>query len=338
MILVTGGTGLLGSHLLYFLLQEHDTVRAIYRETSNREKLKQIFMYYTSEISEVEKIYNRIEWVQADINTIPELEVAFKGITHVYHAAALISFDPKDFRKLKKTNIEGTANVVNLCLIHNIKKLCYVSSIVTLGSTVDSSLIDEENDWNPEAHNNVYGITKYGAEMEVWRGTQEGLDAVIVNPGIVFGEGFWNTGSGVIMNIGSRGIPIYTGGGVGLVDVKDVVNAMQQLMQSEIINNRYILVAQNITYKDLMTKLAEVFNKKPPYKPIAKCKLMAFSKVDWFFNLVFRTRRKLLKATVNSLYDSSFYDNSKIKKDLDFKFIPFEETLNRVVARYKSES
>ncbi|GEQ84574.1 NAD-dependent epimerase [Patiriisocius marinistellae] len=338
MILVTGGTGLVGSHLLYFLLQEHNAVRAIYRESSDREKLKQIFSYYSSEISEIEKMYSRIEWVVANINDIPALETAFKGITRVYHAAAFISFNSKDFRKLKKINIEGTANIVNQCLLHKVEKLCYVSTIATLGSTVDSSLINEKSDWNPEAKNSVYAITKYGAEMEVWRGTQEGLNAVIVNPGVIFGEGFWSTGSGIIMNIGSRGIPIYTSGGVGLVDVRDVVSVMIKLTQSEIKNERYILVSKNIFYKDLMTTLALAFNKKPPRKSIQKWKLMMVSNVDWFFNLIFRTKRKLLKATVHSLYDTSFYDSSKVKNELVLNFIPFEDTLSRVTESYKIES
>lgn len=335
MILVTGGTGLVGSHLLYFLLKENDTVRAIHRKSSNINSVKKVFSYYT-ETSE--ELFKRIDWVEADIIDVPALTEAFKGITHVYHAAAYISFNPKHYRKLKKANIEGTANVVNLSLLHKVKKLCYVSSIATLGKTDDGTLITEETHWIPEENNNVYSITKYGAEMEVWRGTQEGLDAVIVNPGVIFGSGYWNSGSGVIVKMADKQIPFYTSGGVGMVDVQDVVSIMIQLMKSNIVNQKYILVGKNIYHRELLSELAVLLHKKPPRKSIAKWKLVVFSNLDWFFNKIFRTKRKLLRPTVDSLYKTSFYDASKITTDLNFQFTPYRETLRRVAENYSKDS
>lgn len=337
MILVTGGTGLVGSHLLYSLLSKGLEVRAIHRESSTFKKVKKVFNYYT-DASNAEMLFNKINWHSASLNDIPLLSDAFIGITKVYHCAAYINFDPKRYNTLKKTNIEGTANIVNLSITYKVKKLCYVSSIATIGNTIDGSLINEETDFNPDENNNVYSLTKYGAEMEVWRGTQEGLDAVIVNPGVIFGSGFWNTGSGVIMNIGFRGIPIYTPGSVGVVDVLDVVTAMTSLMESSIKNERFILVGKNPSYKELLTLLAKHFGKKPPHKSIAKWKLNAVSKIDWLFHTLFKTRRKLLKPTVDSLYTTNEYDGSKIEKTLGFKYTPFNDTLARVIPRYKSES
>ena len=335
MILVTGGTGLVGSHLLYFILKENDTVRAIHRKSSNINSVKKVFSYYT-ETSE--ELFKRIDWVEADIIDVPALTEAFKGITHVYHAAAYISFNPKHYRKLKKANIEGTANVVNLSLLHKVKKLCYVSSIATLGKTDDGTLITEETHWIPEENNNVYSITKYGAEMEVWRGTQEGLDAVIVNPGVIFGSGYWNSGSGVIVKMADKQIPFYTSGGVGMVDVQDVVSIMIQLMKSNIVNQKYILVGENIYHRELLSELAVLLHKKPPRKSIAKWKLVVFSNLDWFFNKIFRTKRKLLRPTVDSLYKTSFYDASKITTDLNFQFTHYRETLRRVAENYSKDS
>ncbi len=335
MILVTGGTGLVGSHLLYFLLKENDTVRAIHRKSSNINSVKKVFSYYT-ETSE--ELFKRIDWVEADIIDVPALTEAFKGITHVYHAAAYISFNPKHYRKLKKANIEGTANVVNLSLLHKVKKLCYVSSIATLGKTDDGTLITEETHWIPEENNNVYSITKYGAEMEVWRGTQEGLDAVIVNPGVIFGSGYWNSGSGVIVKMADKQIPFYTSGGVGMVDVQDVVSIMIQLMKCNIVNQKYILVGKNIYHRELLSELAVLLHKKPPRKSIAKWKLVVFSNLDWFFNKIFRTKRKLLRPTVDSLYKTSFYDASKITTDLNFQFTHYRETLRRVAENYSKDS
>jgi len=193
MVLVTGGTGMVGSHLLYFLLKENTKVRAIYRKDSDIKAIKKVFALYTNE---VDMFFNKIEWVKANIIDIPALTLAFQNVTHVYHCAAIINFDPSKYKVLKKANVEGTANVVNLCLANNVKKICYVSSVATLGKTLNNQPINEETHWNPDDKNNVYAITKYGAEMEVWRGTQEGLDAVIVNPGVIVGTSPDGDGNG----------------------------------------------------------------------------------------------------------------------------------------------
>ena len=331
MILVTGGTGLVGSHLLYFLLKDNQTVRAIHRKSSNLAAVKEVFSYYTSDF---ETLFNRINWVEADITEIPSLSEAFKDITHVYHAAALISFNPKHYYRLKKANIEGTANVVNLCLINKVVKLIHVSSIVTLGAAQKEGLISETTEWNPEEENSVYGISKFGGEMEVWRGTQEGLNAVIVNPGIILGSGYWNSGSGVILKSVVKGIPFFTSGGIGIVDVQDVVKAMILLMQSSVNNQSYVLVGKSIYYKELLSELALHLSKKPPKKKAPKWLLMLFSRVDWLVSIVFRKKRSLLKATVRSLYKISFYDTSKIETDFNFSFTPYKETLTRVAKNY----
>jgi len=335
MILVTGGTGLVGSHLLYFLLKSNTTVRAIHRKSSDLVSVKKIFSYYTEDS---ENLYKKIEWVEANITDIPALTAAFKGITHVYHAAAYISFDPKHYYKLKKSNIEGTANIVNLCIANDVQKLCHVSSVATIGTPIDNGLATEKTDWNPEEKNSVYGITKYGAEMEVWRGTQEGLDAVIVNPGVILGEGYWNSGSGAIFKQAAKGVPFYFGGGVGTVDVKDVVAIMLILMKSTVKNERYIVVSNNVSYKELLTAISLKLNKKPPKKEAPQWILYLLSGLDWFSSVIFRTKRKLLKATVHSLYKKSFYDNSKLISQLAYDFIPFDETVGRVAKAYSIES
>tara|TARA_R110000851_G_scaffold61343_5_gene141224 strand:+ start:8156 stop:9244 length:1089 start_codon:yes stop_codon:yes gene_type:complete len=337
MILVTGGTGLVGSHLLYFLLKENKQVRAIHRKSSDLQTVKKIFGYYVNE-TEAEILFNKIEWQEANITEIPALTDAFKDITYVYHAAAYISFDPKNYKKLKKANIEGTANIVNLCLANSVKKLCYVSSVATLGTALNGAPITEETHWNPEEKNNIYSITKYGAEMEVWRGTQEGLDAVIVKPGVILGEGYFNSGSGVIIKMASKGIPFYTDGGMGVVDVQDVVKAMIQGMQASVKNTSYILVGDNVLYKKLLTVIATKLNLKSPKKRVPKWILMVFSKFDWFISKLFGTKRTMLKDTVNSLYTVSNYSSSKIETELNFQFTPISETLDRVVNRYSMES
>ena len=335
MVLVTGGTGLVGSHLLYFLLKKGLPVRATHRRNSDLEAVRRVFEYYTDE---PDMLFTKIEWVEANITDIPALEDAFRGVTQVYHSAAYISFHPKHFQKLKKANVEGTANVVNMCLRHKVKKLCHVSSIATFGSTLDGSLITEETSWNPEEDNNVYAITKYGAEMEVWRGTQEGLDAVIVNPAVILGSGYWNSGSGAIVKMAARGNKFYTSGGVAIVDVQDVVRVMIQLMESEISEEQFILASENLHYKDLMTSMAGAVGAIPPTKAIAKWKLNALRILDWLNSKLTGARRKLLKATVNSMYNVSFYDGSKVTDRLNFQYTPASETIERVGANFRKRN
>ncbi|MCZ4317534.1 NAD-dependent epimerase/dehydratase family protein [Aequorivita viscosa] len=332
MILVTGGTGLVGSHLLYFLLKENTTVRAIHRKNSDIQAIKKVFALYTSE---VDSLFNKIEWVAADIIDIPALTEAFKNITTVYHCAAIINFETSKYSLLKKINEEGTANIVNLCLSNHVEKLCYVSSVATLGSNLNNRLVNEENPWNPDEKNNVYAITKYAAEMQVWRGTQEGLNAVIVNPGVILGVSPHDGGSSRIISLGKRGVSYYPSGTMGIVDVKDVVKAMKALMESEIVNQQFILVGENIPYKELLSKLAILFGTKPPTKKLSKRLMFFLSGMDWLSNKLFNTDRSITKSMVRAMFKTSNYDSSKIKNTLNFEFTPTEETLKRVAEAYK---
>lgn len=334
MILVTGGTGLVGAHLLVALVNNGNNVRAIHRASSDLDAVKNVFSYYSNE---AETLFNKIEWMVADITDVTSLEAVFKDIEYVYHCAAYISFNPRHYPVLKKVNIEGTANVVNFCLTEGVKKLCYISSIATLGKKIDGSLSTEETEFNPEEKNSVYSITKHEAEMEVWRGTQEGLDAIIVHPGVIIGEGIWSSASGGIFRTISKGLRYYTPGGVSIVDVKDVVKAMIDLTNSDIKNDAYILVAENIYYKELLTKVSDNLNKKPPNKTVPKWMMLSFANLDWFLYKVFKVKRKLLKATVRSLYKTSFYDASKIKETMDFKFTPTNKTIERVARYYRRD-
>lgn len=334
MVLVTGGTGLVGSHLLYHLLSANVPVRAIHRKTSDLEKTKHVFGYYTEDF---ENLFNKIQWFEADINDIPALTEAFKDIDTVYHCAAFISFDPADVEKLRKINIEGTANIVNLCLSNKVSKLCHVSSVATLGGTIDNSLINENTEWNKETDNSVYAITKYGAEMEVWRGTQEGLPTVIVNPGIILGTSPHGTGSNVIVEIGASGVPFFPSGGMGIVDVQDVVRAMYTLMESSIENQSFVLVSSNVSYRELISKLAFYFGKKPPSRKLLKWPIYLFSSLDWFFSKLIGMDRRLPKSNVRSLFKGSYYNSSKIEKALGWTFTPIEETLERVTSERLQE-
>jgi len=336
MILVTGGTGLVGSHLLFNLVSTNDNVRATYRREKTLKRVKHVFSYFSAD---AESLFNKIEWIEADINNIPKLQTAFKNITHVYHCAAFVSFEPNKYKVLRKINIEGTANIVNLSISHKIKKLCYVSSIAAIGHNTDpKQLIDEETPWNPEDDNSVYAITKYGAELEVWRGTQEGLDAVIVNPGIILGAGYWHGGSsGNLFRKIYGGMRYYVNGVTGYVDVWDVIKAMHQLMDSDTKNESFILVSENLTFKDFQFKTAQVLNVKPPKKEAKKWLLAIAWRLDWLSHKLLGNRRSLSKQTAKSAISVAKYDNTKLKNTLNFKFKPIDRSIEDVGNLYLTD-
>ena len=331
MILVTGSTGLVGSHLLYKLSSNGEKVRAIYSSERKLDNVKNVFSGYSDNYK---TLFESIEWVQADILDIPSLTEAFEGVSYVYHCAAFVSFEPDKYRLLRKTNIEGTANIVNLCISNSITKLCYVSSIAAIGNPNNSLPIHEETEWNPEAENNVYAITKYGAEMEVWRGTQEGLNAVIVNPGVILGAGIWRYGSGSLFKKAHGGLKYYTSGSVGLVDVEDVVAIMINLTKSQISNERFILVAENWTYKDFLQAMATSVNVSPPKKLAPKWLLQITWRLDWLTFKLTGKRRQLTRHLVKELSTKNTNNNNKIKSHLSFEFKPISKSIIEIGQLY----
>ena len=334
MILVTGGTGLVGAHLLFHLLNENQPIRAIYRNEKKFDTVKRIFGYYTNN---ADALFDTIEWVKADLNNIPQLTEAFKDITHVYHCAAFVSFEPDKFNLLQKTNIKGTANIVNFCIDHKVEKLCYVSSIAALGASLNNKAITEDTEWNKEIDNSVYAITKYGAELEVWRGTQEGLDAVIVNPGVIIGPGIWRYGSGSLIKMIYNGLKYYTTGSTGYVDVNDVVKAMIQLVKSDVKNERYILVSENLSFKDFFTKTANYLGVKPPQKEAKPWLLNIAWRLDWLKHKLTRKRRVLSKQTANSAVTTTIYSNNKIKDAIGFEFLPMDKSIETTTSLFKND-
>lgn len=326
MILVTGGTGLVGSHLLYHLTQINDHIKAIYRTDEKRDYIKKIFSYYTSDI---ETYFNKIEWVKADITDIPALEKAFVNVTQVYHCAANLSFNPKEYQKAKETNHTGTANIVNLCLAHNISKLCHVSSIATLDET-NKRLINETAEWTPEKNkHNIYAITKYNAELEVWRGTQEGLNAVIVNPSVIIGPGFWNEGSGKMFNMIHKGFNFYTQGSIGAIDVNDVVKSMIQLTQSNISGERFILSAENISYRNLIKIISSNVKTKKLPKKVSERLLYCYFIFDKLKAFLRISERQFFKANMKTLFKELAYDNTKIVNTINFTFSTLDKSISQ---------
>jgi nucleoside-diphosphate-sugar epimerase len=215
MILVTGSTGLVGTHLLLELAKKHRKIRATHRSSSNLQAVFDTFSLYTEDpekyLDRIDwKYLDRIDWIEADVTDFESIIQALDGVDYVYHTAAFVSFDPGDRHTMTQVNVEGTANVVNACLERKVKKLCYVSSTAALGSAPDGELITEDMAWTHSKSRSAYSVSKYLSEMEVWRGMAEGLPAVIVNPSIIIGPGDWKRSSSYLFSAVWKGLSFYT--------------------------------------------------------------------------------------------------------------------------------
>jgi len=330
MILVTGGTGLLGSHLLLDLVKSGRQVRAIKRSTSNLSMVRKVFSYY---VSNPDELAGKIEWTNADLMDFGAMEDALQGITEIYHVGAVVSFYPKDHKAMLKVNIEGTANLVNLAIQNKVEKFCYVSSVATLGRAENNDVSTEETYWVPSKKNSVYSISKYGAEREVWRGMEEGLNAVIINPSVIMGPGFWQDNSGLFRLV-DEGLKYYTRGINGYVDARDICTAMIGLMDGNHFGQRYICSAENLTYQAFFTMIAKHLNKPAPSVNVPP----AMTAIAWRVEAVraFLTGSKPevtreMAITTSQIYT---YSSEKLCKTLNFRFRPAEETIREVCGFY----
>ncbi len=323
MILVTGATGFLGAELAVQLLAVENKIRCIKRENSQIP-------------NKLISFQNQIEWLNADILDFSDLEIVFEGITKVYHCAALVSFDPSLKKRLLEVNAEGTANVVNLCIENDVEKLVHVSSIATLADAKGDELVDETFFWEGFEKHEGYAVSKYRAEMEVWRGIHEGLNAVIVNPSLIIGEDAGSEGTGSLFETIRKGINYFPIGGAGLVDVKDVAKAMILLMQSDISNERFILNGENILYKDLFENSATAFGIPTPKKALKPWMMNFAWRANQLKNLITGSKGGLNKTTVQGASKVSRFSNQKIKNAVGIEFISVKESITKIANSLKS--
>jgi dihydroflavonol-4-reductase len=324
MIFLTGANGLVGSFLARTLLSHNYSIRALRRKNSD-----------TGLIAD---IYDKIEWIEGDVMDAPLLDHCTKDTDTIIHSAALIAFSKKYEKEMFRTNVEGTANIVNAALKNNVKRFCHVSSVAALGRKKNSLSIDEEAVWEDSANNTFYAQSKYLAELEVWRAVEEGLSAIIINPSIIIGPGDWNKGSSGIFKYVFDEKMFYPKGEMNFIDVRDVAEIVFRLLNSDIKGERFILNANKMSYKDIFNLMADRFNKKRP-----GFEANAFmAEIAWRLAAIasFFTGKEpvLTKETVKVSGQTYTYDNDKIKLSLNYKFKDVNDSINWVcdelVGRY----
>ncbi|MDA8948117.1 NAD-dependent epimerase/dehydratase family protein [Flavobacteriaceae bacterium] len=335
MILVTGGTGMVGAHVLFACAKKKLPTLALFRTKKHIQKVEAFFKLLAPENPEYFKL---IEWQEADLTEVTKLDKLFTKATVVYHCAAKVSHAQYHTEKLIKTNIEGTANAVNFALKHKVKKFAFVSSIASLGVEATVPFVNEDHLWNSGELHTPYAYSKYGAELEVWRGSQEGLDVVIVNPGIILGSHFWNRSSGTLIKRVAKGMLFYPTGNAGIVAIEDVVNVLIKLMESSIKNERFILVSENLKYKELIEKIALGLNSKKPKFALTNCLLYLLYILDKIAHAIGLKKSFLNRATIESLCSQQQYDGSKIMRTLDFTYQDSKLTFKKISENFKAYS
>ncbi|SMO52258.1 Nucleoside-diphosphate-sugar epimerase [Solitalea koreensis] len=319
MILVTGATGFLGSQLVFDLVSSGKMVRALKRSSS---KIPQCLANLSG-----------IEWVNGDVLDYYSLEDALKGIRQVYHCAAKVTLNSKFKGELYRTNIEGTANLVNACLAASVEKLVHASSIAAIGIGKPGELITENHKFEYSPVNSAYAISKYESENEVWRGMAEGLNAVIVNPTIIIGKENWTEGSGRLFGKVRDGLNVYPLGGCGFVDVRDVSKSMIMLMESTIANERFIVNSENLPYKQLFDLIADELGKTKPKIAIRKWHLELGWRIAKLFSFLNGKDPALTRDTASSAPVLQYYDANKLSAVIPFNPISIDKSIKEICAR-----
>lgn len=328
-IVVTGGTGLLGSRFLFELSKTHDKIIALKRPSSSTSLVEKVFKW-GSRFSD----YHKIHWENGDVTDFDTLLEIFKKGCQVYHIAGKVSLNPKEKQKMFEVNINGTANVVNAGLEKGVQKLCHVSSIAAIGSSNHQTLTDEEVPWDEEQNPSIYAKSKYEAEREVWRGIAEGLHAVIVNPTIIIGPGNWTESSAQLFHQIHQGLRFYTKGTNGYVAAEDLAKIMIRLMNSKTESQRFIITAENISYKQMFSWIAEALQKKPPKYLAGK----HLTELAWrtlkITSLLTGKAPLITKDTVQFANTEYRYSNDKIIKETGYQFKTIKTTIEETARFY----
>ncbi|MDR0801634.1 SDR family NAD(P)-dependent oxidoreductase [Fluviicola sp.] len=328
MILVTGATGLLGSHVVVDLLRCGYEVRAMYREESRKEAVYRLLKFYHPE--EAVSLTGKLSWFQGDVLDLSDVEKSLQGIEKVVHCAALVSFHRRDFNALFKVNRQGTANMVNFALNSQVKQFVYVSSTAAVGndSVYTDGLKRESDSWNPNDEVSGYSLSKFSAEKEVWRAAEEGLAVSIVNPGVMFGPGHWEESSLTIFRTLHKGLKFYTEGSNAFVDVRDVSALILKLIKTEKNGERYLVTGSNIAFKELFERICKQLQVKAP-SVLAGPFLTGFAwRLSWLWGRFTGMQPTITKESARSSQSNSAFSAEKLLRDFpEFKFTDLEDTI-----------
>lgn len=319
-VLITGATGFVGAYLTRWLLRKGYDIRGTKRPGSRLDLLGDFS--------------HQVEWVDTDITDVVGLEDAFGGIDAVCHCAAHISFHPKDQQLMRQINVEGTANVVNLCLHYNVKKLIHFSSIAALGRSKDRLELDENCQWVQSRDNSNYAISKYLAEQEVWRGVAEGLKAVVLSPSVIVGSRQWNQGMALFFKKIDEGMKVYPSGRSGFVDVRDVVQFAERMLQSEQTNERFILNAVNWTHHDFFVAIAQALGATPPYIKVGPLLAEIAWRVEWLKEQLLGIAPIATRESARSSVTQYTYRNDKSRSVPGFQYRDFSQTILETANQY----
>lgn len=321
-ILVTGGSGFIGAYIIKELVEKGYAVRAMRHSNAAP-------FFIPPHINE------KVEWVLGDVLDVVSLDEAMHGMDAVIHAAAKVSFGDRERRAINKINIDGTANVVNIALEKNIQRFVHLSSVAAIGRTVTGETISEEKKWQPGKWHTTYAISKYHAEVEVWRGAAEGLNMVIVNPSTVLGYGDWSTSSCAIFKSVYNEFPWFTKGINGFVAVTDVAKAAVLLMESDHSNERFIVNGDNWSFQQLFNTIADGFGKKHPHKEATPFLGSIAWRIEKFKSMVSGKRPLLTRESARVAQSVTYFDNSKLLNALPgFSFTPLEKTIQKDCEQY----
>jgi len=323
MVLVTGGTGFLGSYIIKELVERNYPVRAIRRTTSK------IPFYIPA------KIFQQVQWIEGDILDPVSLDEAMEGADAVIHSAAIISFAKADKKKMYHVNVQGTANVVNAAIEKNISRLVHISSVAALGRSKLGGHVNEERKWQENTMNTPYAISKYKAEMEVWRGIAEGLNGVIISPSTILGYGDWNTSSCRIFKTIYNEFPWYSTGINGFVDIEDVARTTVLLMQSDIKEQRFIANGDNWSFQQLFNTIADGFGKKHPHRKASPLLGSLGWRIEKFKTLFSGEGSLLTRESAKVAQRRTYFENDKLLKAFpQFSFTPLQESIQKTCKKY----
>ena len=331
MVLVTGATGILGRVLVLELLKQGKSVRATKREMSNLQEVKKSWNFYTSQADEY---FKKIEWVEVDFEDLDSLRIVLEGIEEVYHCSAKVSFYPKDEAEMFKTNIEGTKNLLYIAEEKSVKKFLFVSSIAVFDKINEKGKIDEESGFDGKKQNSAYALSKYLSEMEVWRAYAEGMNTIIINPGVIIGSGNWGKSSGDLFPSFEKS-PFSFSGGTAYVDVRDVAKTAVILMEKEKFGERYIIISENKKYKEVADKIRQFLGKNESVI-LPKFWLNLGYGLNLALGWLFPYLRIISKENIKMLTEFIPISNKKIIKELNFQFISVKDSLDFHLKNYKN--